>query len=152
MTDMIQIRPFRDGDAANLAAFMNHWRALPQLPAPEAVLHQIRHCKERVSGELFLAVDTSDGREVLVGYLQLCEISLVCFPPSAELAAILVHEERRGQGIGRLLIGRAVEWTREKGLSRLLVSSQLHLERAHRFYEREGFTRWKSSAFFTLLI
>jgi GNAT superfamily N-acetyltransferase len=147
---MIQIRPFADSDAANLAAFMVHWRALPILPDPEEILQQIRHCKERVSGDLFLAMDTQDGREVLVGYLQMCEISLVCFPPSAELSAILVHEELRGRGIGRQLVKQAVEWTREKGLSRLLVSSQLHLEKAHRFYEREGFTRWKSSAFFTL--
>ena len=145
----MKIRAVNELDITALTAFMGHWGPEAEGLSPEDVQLQIRHCKERVSGDLFVALN--DQNEI-IAYLQMVEISLVGFAPAAEIAALLVHTELRGQGIGTQLIEFAKRWTAEKGLKRLLLSSQMHRNRAHSFYTRSGFSRWKESAFFEMLL
>lgn len=144
----MQIRTFTDNDATALAGLMRHWGPEADDLVPEALVAQIQHCRERVSGELFLAVKDAE----IVGYLQMTEMSLVGFPPAAELAALLVHSDLRGQGIGTRLIEYAGEWAKKRGLTRLILSSQLHRTEAHALYRRCGFAPWKQSAFFVLTL
>jgi GNAT superfamily N-acetyltransferase len=148
---MIFIRPFEEKDAADLASLMMHWGALPIEPCPEIILSQVEHCRKKVSGEVYLAFEDAEQTR-LVGYLQMCEMSLICFPPSAEITALLVHSEWRSRGIGKRLVDLAKQWARDKGLSRMVVSSMAHREGAHRFYQREGFALWKQSSFFEFSI
>ncbi len=145
----LHIRPFVESDAADLAAFMHHWGEFPAGLTPADIVQQVSHCRQKVSGDLFLAF-AAEHKEQIVGYLQMSEVSLVCFPPGAEVSAILVHREMRGCGIGSQLIAFARTWAMDRGLRRLLLSSQQHREAAHRFYERHGFRRWKESFFFEL--
>lgn len=112
----------------------------------QQIVAEIRHCRERVSGELFLAMDG----DKIVAYLQMSEMSLVGFPPAAEISALLVHTEMRGQGIGTKLIEFARAWAVERGLKRLVLSSQMHRTEAHVLYRRCGFTDWKQSTFFVM--
>ena len=141
----MRIQCFEESDVAALTAFMCHWGPEAENLSSEDILMQIRHCRDHVSGEIFIARD--DAGEI-VAYLQMIEASLVGFPPTAEIAALLVHTDLRGQGIGTELIHFAEKWTASRGLNRLLLSSQMHRTRAHGFYERCGFNKWKQSAFF----
>jgi GNAT superfamily N-acetyltransferase len=145
ITEMI-IRAFTDSDGERLAQFMGHWGPEADDIPSQQIVAQIRHCRERVSGELFLALDEDE----IVAYLQMSEMSLVGFPPAAEISALLVHTELRGQGIGTRLIEFARVWAMDRGLKRLLLSSQLHRTEAHVLYRRCGFTEWKRSAFFVM--
>ena len=70
------------------------------------------------------------------------------FGAYAEIVGLVVHESARGQRVGEQLAARAEAWARDRGHSRLRVRSNVIRERAHRFYERLGFTIIKRQAVF----
>ncbi|MEW6555592.1 MAG: GNAT family N-acetyltransferase [Actinomycetota bacterium] len=57
----------------------------------------------------------------------------------AYIDELVVEEPRRGEGIGGMLVERALELAREVGCRRVELDSALHREGAHRFYESHGF-------------
>jgi GNAT superfamily N-acetyltransferase len=57
----------------------------------------------------------------------------------AELESVHVHPDHRGSGIGRALVGAAVDRARAKGCYRVQLTSNRQREDAHRFYESLGF-------------
>lgn len=66
----------------------------------------------------------------------------------AEIGGLVVSNAVRSKGIGRALVACAERWATERGVQLMVVRSRLSRERAHRFYEREGYTRYKTSAVF----
>ncbi len=62
------------------------------------------------------------------------------FARSAILEDMVVDRHARGQGVGRELIGRAVERARSWGCYKLALSSHQDRETAQRFYAALGFT------------
>jgi GNAT superfamily N-acetyltransferase len=61
--------------------------------------------------------------------------------PSAIVEDVMVAPDVQGGGVGRRMMGFAIERAREKGCYKLMLSSNLKRERAHAFYEKLGFTR-----------
>lgn len=59
----------------------------------------------------------------------------------AFVSAIGVKEKFRGQGIGALLLNRAVEIAREKGMRRIRIEVSLQNHAALRLYSRYGFSK-----------
>jgi GNAT superfamily N-acetyltransferase len=57
----------------------------------------------------------------------------------AEVESVHVHPDHRGHGIGRILMGAAIEQARALGCYRLQLTSNNERLRAHRFYEGLGF-------------
>ncbi|MEO7202035.1 MAG: GNAT family N-acetyltransferase [Candidatus Tumulicola sp.] len=66
----------------------------------------------------------------------------------AEIAALVVDEETRGQGIGAGLLRAAESWAIERGTRRIRVRSNVIRADAHRFYEREGYAPVKDQRVF----
>ena len=64
---------------------------------------------------------------------------------SAILEDVVVAGDRRGQGIGRLMLAHAAELCREKGCYKIVLSSNRRRLGAHRFYRTLGFSRHGSS-------
>jgi GNAT superfamily N-acetyltransferase len=64
-----------------------------------------------------------------------------CGARSAILEDVVVAEEMRGQGIGRLILAHVVALCRGKACYKLALSSNRHREAAHRFYESLGLER-----------
>ncbi len=62
-------------------------------------------------------------------------------PPLAWLTALVVLDSARGQGVGSLLLGRAEEWARQKGAQKISLSTALHREETHVFYDNRGYGR-----------
>ena len=58
----------------------------------------------------------------------------------AEIESMHVAPERRGTGIGGLLLEAAVDAARAAGCYRVQLTSNAARADAHRFYERQGFT------------
>ncbi len=87
-----------------------------------------------------------DGR--VVGWVHVALKPSLVDLPSAQVMGLVVGEGQRGGGIGRQLLLRAEAWAAERGMRRMLVASRTTRERAHRFYEREGYAVLKRSYFF----
>jgi len=66
----------------------------------------------------------------------------------AEIVGLIVDEHHRGKGLGEDLVAAAEEWAAKRGAKRLRVRSNVIRERAHRFYERLGYTITKKQAVF----
>jgi GNAT superfamily N-acetyltransferase len=67
-----------------------------------------------------------------------------------EIMGMVVHSEARRLGIGRALVERAIEWSREHGSDRLRVRSNVVRDGAHLFYEGLGFRRTKTQHVYSL--
>lgn len=61
--------------------------------------------------------------------------------PSAVVEDVVVAPERQGEGIGRAMMTEALAKTRAKSCYKVVLSSNMTRERAHRFYETIGFER-----------
>ncbi|KAA9006296.1 GNAT family N-acetyltransferase [Paenibacillus spiritus] len=59
----------------------------------------------------------------------------------AEITAIVVSEEHRGEGLGRRLMAAAEEWARARGCAQIFLRSGNRVEKApaHAFYRHLGF-------------
>jgi GNAT superfamily N-acetyltransferase len=55
-----------------------------------------------------------------------------------------VAEGRRVSGVGRRLVGAAEEWASGRGLSQVTLRSNVIRPESHAFYERVGYTRFKT--------
>ena len=68
-------------------------------------------------------------------------LSYVYDPPYARLLALVVEPGERGRGTGAALAREAERWAREHGSDSLHLTTRLHREDAHRFYEGLGYER-----------
>ena len=63
--------------------------------------------------------------------------SLHVAEPVAWITSMVVSEKHRMRGIGSELIERAEQWALEKGAVKVSLTSALHREDAHSFYEKK---------------
>ncbi|MCB2223421.1 MAG: GNAT family N-acetyltransferase [Actinobacteria bacterium] len=136
-----------EGDVEAIAAFF--WAAWamtgPEAPgwagASEETMRAITDpdaLRERVGGpsrRMFLAWD---GQEV-VGFS-----ATRADGGEAELAGIVVREDRTGRGLGGPLLEAAVEAVAERGAAVVVVKTEAANDRALGFYEHHGFTRTRT--------
>ena len=66
----------------------------------------------------------------------------------AEISGLVVDEEHRSRGIGRVLLNAAEEWGRMQGCAIISVHSNVTRERAHRFYQTNGYAWYKTQQLF----
>ena len=88
------------------------------------------------SSRVFVA---ENGEGIVVGWLHVASRTQLTEDCCAEILGLVVDESSRGVGIGAALIRAAEEWARSEGCVRMRVRSRETRERAHRFYEREGY-------------
>lgn len=67
---------------------------------------------------------------------------------AAGLRGLVVDDAHRSSGIGAELLRAAERWAAERGCRTMTVRSRITRERAHRFYEREGYELVKTSHVF----
>jgi GNAT superfamily N-acetyltransferase len=61
--------------------------------------------------------------------------------PAAVVDDVVVAPDRQGQGIGSAMIHDAMTRARQRGCYKLMLSSNLRRDRAHRFYKKLGFVQ-----------
>lgn len=95
---------------------------------------------------LFVARDQQNRA---IGYAHVVrETNSLLADERAELHALVVHERHRGQKIGERLLAQAEHWAREHGFTQMRLRSNIKRERAHLFYERNGYENQKTSYVF----
>jgi GNAT superfamily N-acetyltransferase len=113
--------------------------------AMRARIEQYRQLPDHV---VYVASTTSPERSV--GWIDVSVVHHLQNDPYGEIGGLVVAADYRGLGIGQKLLRRAEQWIREeKMVPHVVVRSQISREGAHRFYLREGYNRWKTSAVFS---
>ncbi len=72
--------------------------------------------------------------------------------PFAEIGGLVVEQQLRGSGLGRLLVQACADWAREQGLPRLRVRTDTRRLSTHQFYQHLGFVALKSQQVFALTL
>ena len=68
----------------------------------------------------------------------------------AEIGGLVVDEDHRSLGIGKLLVDKSKAWCSLKGILVLRVRSNIKRVEAHQFYEKLGFTELKHQKVFEI--
>jgi putative acetyltransferase len=133
------VRPVVDADAQDLFGLLSLCYA--EYPGcfidPHDDLPDLRAAGSSYAetGGVFWAVEDERGR--------VCACVAVDFPESgtAELHRLYVRSDRRGEGLGSLLVRRAESHARARGASRIVLWSDTRFTTAHRLYRRLGYTQ-----------
>ena len=72
--------------------------------------------------------------------------------PHSVITGLVVRDGARSLGVGSRLCAEGEEWSLQRGITVLRVTSRMTRERAHRFYLREGFVQTKTSAVFEKIL
>ncbi len=135
----IHIRKMEEGDlpaVKSLSLQLGYGTDLPDLTKRYARLST--HSEHA----LFVACPT-EGHAV--GWMHVREMYSLERNFVIEVAAIVVDEQRRGQGIGRRLMETAEKWGVERGFPSVILRSRETRLDAHRFYEGLGYQKAKKS-------
>ena len=90
------------------------------------------------------AILVAEADDRVEGWIQVSLPRIFETPRQAEIAGLIVDESARSGGIGRQLVAAAETWAHEQGCRAIRVRSNVIRERAHAFYEREGFREIKT--------
>jgi len=138
----VLIRRARSSDAPSLAELSS------QLGYPTTVseiVTRMRKLKTTLDNVLFVAEAPAAG---VVGWTNVSVRHLLEIGTVAELNGLVVAEGQRGLGAGAKLLDAAEDWARKRGCPIMSVRSNVIRERAHKFYERQGYEHYKTQKAF----
>jgi len=138
---MITIRPATEDDAIEIARLAGE---LGYSAMPAEIAERIAR-QAKVPGR---AVFVACGGEQIAGYIDLSTEMHLHTVPKGRIDGLVVSESVRGKGVGALLCRHAEDWARQQGLTTMMLTSRSTRERAHAFYERDGYRRTKTSYLF----
>jgi GNAT superfamily N-acetyltransferase len=96
--------------------------------------------------QVVLVAEEGDGP--IVGWIHAYVVGALYSRPFAEVGGMIVRQDRRRRGIGRLLMAAVEQWSRRTGMRALRVRSRIERQGAHEFYENLGFERLKTQHVF----
>ena len=140
----IRIRKARRGDAERIAQLSGELG----YPATAAqIATRLRQLKPASKHAVFVA-ESPDAATGLIGWLHVSVSHLLESDIRAEVNGLIVAEGRRSAGAGAKLLEAAEEWARRHGGQAMNVRSNVIRERAHSFYERNGYEHYKTQKAF----
>ena len=140
LADM-KLRPVQCEDAqavAELAAQLGYKRTTDQ----------IREWVENLSEYEDQAAFVAEIAGEVIGWVEVSLERRLQSDTFGMIGGLVVKDGVRGQGVGRLLCRRAEEWSRQKGVKKIRVTSRSTREAAHRFYLRDEYEVVKTSLVF----
>jgi GNAT superfamily N-acetyltransferase len=137
----LKIRRARPTDVARLAELAGEL-GYPTTTAEMKV--RLRRVKPPALHAIFVA---DDGGEV-VGWIHVGVSFLLEVPLRAEINGLVVSAATRSRGVGARLLEAAEAWARTKKCEGMSVRSNVIRERAHAFYERNGYEHYKTQKSF----
>src|SRR5258708_38522614 len=115
-------------------------------PATAAQMRKrLRGIKLSSQHAVFIAESAKEG---IIGWLHVSRQPLLEGEIRAEVNGLIVGEEHRSAGAGARLLAAAETWARKRGCKSMSVRSNVIRERAHKFYERNGYEHYKTQKSF----
>lgn len=84
----------------------------------------------------------------VIGWIAISASRLLEVEPRAEVAGLVVDEAVRSRGAGKLLLEKAETWAKQAGCKTMSVRSNVKRERAHEFYQQNGYEHYKTQKAF----
>jgi GNAT superfamily N-acetyltransferase len=137
-----RVRLARESDAVQIAGLAGQ---LGYPSTTDDILRRMRTLEPASQHALFVA--ESPAGEV-VGWGHVSVSHLIENDLRAELNGLIVAEGQRSLGAGRKLLEQAERWARERGCKALNLRSNVKRNRAHQFYERQGYQHYKTQKAF----
>lgn len=138
----VQVRQVQTCDAEAVAGLSGEFG----YPVSVAMMEERIRCYARLQDRIVYVACLGGA---VVGWIDIGVVRHLQVEPYGEIGGLVVSGNRRSAGIGGKLVSRAEQWVRERGLTRVVVRSQISRAAAHRFYLREGYERTKTSAVFS---
>jgi GNAT superfamily N-acetyltransferase len=128
----LRVRPADRGDAERIAALATQ---LGYPTSPAQVDARLEHMLRDEEHTIFVAERSG----MVVGWVHVLVKHLLENDPEAEIGGLIVDQNHRGAGAGKLLMERAEEWARAKGLKSVCLRSNVIRQEAHVFYLKLGY-------------
>jgi GNAT superfamily N-acetyltransferase len=146
----VMIRRARRGDAASLAELSGQ---LGYPATPAQIARRLGKLASASRNALFVAEvkDAGSNRRAagsLMGWLHISITNLLEVDTRAEVNGLIVAEGQRSLGAGARLLKAAEEWARRHACASVNLRSNVIRERAHKFYERQGYEHYKTQKAF----
>jgi len=141
--DSIRIRKARRGDAERIAQ-LSAELGYPATPAQ--ITARLRQLTPASKHAVFVAESAEAAR--VVGWIHVSVSHLLESYVRAEVNGLIVAEGQRSAGAGAKLLEAAEEWARKRGCRGMNVRSNVIRERAHKFYEQQGYEHYKTQKAF----
>jgi GNAT superfamily N-acetyltransferase len=136
------IRRAKGSDAARLAQLAGE---LGYPTSTAQMKRRLRQIKPAAQHAIFVAALP---KGEVVGWLHLSVEPLLEVDLRGEVNGLVVGEEYRSLGAGAVLLAAAETWARKQGCKSMSVRSNVIRERAHKFYERNGYEHYKTQKAF----
>lgn len=139
---VLEIRRARSSDSARLAVLCTELG----YPATATEMNsRLGRLKPAGDNAVFVA-EAPEGE--VIGWLHVSVSRLLEVPLRAEINGLVVSKQQRGKGAGAGLLKAAEQWARKKKCTSMSVRSNVIRERAHSFYERNGYEHYKTQKAF----
>lgn len=136
------IRAARPADAPALAELTG------QLGYPTDAATVAGRLTTVLDGDASVLLVAADDTDQPIAWLHLELHRTLTSPASVLIAGFVVDEAHRSGGVGAQLLRAGESWARDQGVARMTLYSRQTRERAHAFYERQGYNVVKRSFFF----
>ena len=138
----ISLRLATAGDAERMAVLSHQ---LGYSTIPEEVRRRLKRlCQD--GGHAVFVAELSNGHVVGWAHVYLCQLLIVDL--QAKVGGLVVDEDYRGCGIGRLLMQQVEQWAYERGCKAVSLRSNVVRQDAHVFYQQLGYKNTKTSLTF----
>lgn len=141
---MITTREVTPEDAAAVSSLSYQ---LGYTVSVEQTMQNIKELLQSENHTVFVAVD-----EKVVGWMGVTYQVSLEIPPMCLVSGLIIDEQYRNKGVGKLLIERAKEWSRKKKVTRLRLRCNVKRTETHKFYAHIGFSELKEQKLFEIAI
>jgi len=88
----------------------------------------------------------------IVGWIGASQAIMIEVMPHCEINGLVIDQDHRGMGIGKLLVDKVKQWAREKNNSKIGLHCNVKRTKAHLFYQHLGFEEIKQQKNFVINI
>ena len=108
-------------------------------------IHAVLHSNDHIA---FVAEYEND----IVGWIGASQAIMIEVMKHCEINGLVIDQDHRGMGIGKLLIDKVKQWARKKDNTKLGLHCNVKRTEAHLFYEHLGFAEIKQQKNFVINI
>jgi GNAT superfamily N-acetyltransferase len=141
----IFIRQISETDAPAVTT-LSHQLGYPL--SEEQILQNMKAVLESKDHDAFVAVHGNK----IVGWIGVAQAILIVAPAYCEINGMVIDEPYRRKGIGKMLIGQAKHWAKEKGNTKMKLRCNVIRTETHVFYQHMNFIETKQQKSFEINI